>query len=140
MPAAIAIPLITAGASAGAGVYGAHKAASAAQGAAKTQSQAANAAAARTQAATQQALSMSSMLNQQGQEGLEPYAALGRGAGAALGHGLGLPSQPPPQTMAGMLPQAQPRMITIQAPNGQTKQLPENVARAFIQQGAKVVG
>ena len=134
MPAAVAIPLIIGAGQTVASLAGAKMASNSAKGAAKIQTDASNQAARRQDQATQQALG---------------YYQQSRGASNPARDRLGAmfnfqspqqqgaqPLQMGPHPMQG----GSQSMVTIQAPTGQTKQVPASQAQHYIQRGGKVVG
>lgn len=146
MPAAIAIPLITGAATAGAQVVGAKLASNAAQNAARTQSQAAD-----------RALAYQQQLQQQQRQDFTPYQQAGASAMGQLGRlanapqpvfnasapmgQLGLPPQQAPQPPQNFQQAGQNNqgMVKVQAPDGEIRQYPASAAQMLIARGAKLV-
>lgn len=159
MPAAVAIPLITAGVTTGATLYGVHKASQASDKAAKVQNDAAKYAADQTGAATTQSLNLQRDMFNRGQAELAPYTGLGRSAGSTLARMMGLPAmpayQPAPmlQAPAAQTPAAgnpfgqlmsQGRrtptgtdMTRLIAPDGSIEEVPTEQVDHFLSMGAR---
>lgn len=76
----------------------------------------------------------------------EPYRAAGQGATQTISHLLGLPAvtvAPPPPPPAYLSPSGGNQgsgMVTLRAPNGQTKQVPQAQADYYLSKGAQKVG
>lgn len=149
MPAAIAIPLITGAIGAGTAIAGAKIQSGAAKNAAKLQS-----------ASADKALAVNQGVYRDQQALMNPYVQGGQDAYARLfSQQFGTPYQPPAQApTAPQIPQGPPAgarpnpfqqamggqpaggMVTIQAPTGETRQVPREQAQMFVSRGGKVVG
>lgn len=57
-----------------------------------------------------------------------------------LGMPQGMPPQPVSRPMGGAMPPPQGRMVMVQAPTGETQQMPEAEAQRAVQAGARVIG
>lgn len=140
MPAAILIPSLI---GAGASVAGAALASNASKSAADTQAQSA-----------QKAQDYTNANFQQQQQNFAPYQAMGQKSLGFLGGATATPtgSQAPgfsgqtlgqmanPSTSSQTPTQPQTgQMVTIQAPDGTTKQMPMAQAQLFLSRGAKIV-
>jgi hypothetical protein len=146
---------ISAGAAAGASIYGAHKASGAAKDAAKQQQQSA-----------QQALALQREMYGQTRADLGPYREQGGQGLTALSALLGLPgpapassapvgptapvpsswhSMPPGATVTGhavprgTLPGTAPNFVTLRAPTGQLRAVPADQAAFYLARGASQV-
>lgn len=139
----------------GVGIYNAHKQASTAKDISQNQQATANANAQRIQQSGQQANAYAQQWQQAANQGAAPYISLGQGALTQLGGRLGVkPTASPPQPwqpvnlngnsygsmFGGGQAQPQMDMVTLRAPNGQTKQVPRADAQKYVQAGATVVG
>lgn len=146
MPAVLIPSLIGAGAS----LAGAKVASNASKNAARTQQQ-----------AGQQALQAQQQSYQQQRQDFAPYQQAGQ---QALGRLQGMAGQPAAQPAVGQLGngpmrQASPMgliaqaaapmggmlsqgggMVTVQAPDGSTRQMPQALAQQFVQKGARILG
>ena len=151
--------LATTAIGAGTGITNAIIQGNAAKSAAQTQAQAAQTAAAQQQAAIEKARQEAMPLYQQaqdtiarnqaqGQAALAPYAAQGQQGLTALSSFLGVPSggtaaaAPAGATMPLSAVAGQPQgggMVTLQAPNGQTQQVPASQAAFYLARGARRV-
>lgn len=157
MPAAIAIPLITGAIGAGTAIAGAKIQSGAAKNAAKLQS-----------ASADKALAVNQGVYRDQQALMNPYVQGGQDAYARLfSQQFGTPYQPQQAPQAPTGPQARPLgggpmgpvagarptpfqqamdgqpaggMVTIQAPTGETRQVPREQAQMFVSRGGKVVG
>lgn len=78
-----------------------------------------------------------------------PYRAAGQGATQTISHLLGLPDvtiAPPPPAPAYLSPSTSTSapqgtgLVTLRAPNGQTKQVPQAQADYYLSKGAQKVG
>lgn len=155
MPATVAIPLITAGASAATSLVGAKMASNASKKAAETQERAAGRAQVDTRRATGDALSYIDRMRSGGGVQAQPPASQSYLSGL-----LGIPRPQMPTNVPPMGggqygamfgapggapagPMAQPRgggLVMLEAPNGQRKQVPAEQAEHFISRGARRVG
>src|SRR3990167_3105885 len=148
MPAAIAIPALIGAAGS---VGGAVIASRGAKGAAKTQSTAANLAGRRQERATQDALRYieSRRTGQPVGAPTSPYPPGGSNLQAISRLSPTAPGRPPgpvqggpvnsaPLSIGGMLTQ-QGQLVTVQAPTGETKQVPAEQAQRYVSGGAKVL-
>ena len=145
MPAAIALPALIGAAGS---VGGAVIASRGAKGAAKTQSTAANVAGRRMQGATQDALRyIEARRTGQVVPPASPYPPGGSNLQAVSRLSPTAPGRPPgtvqgrPVNSAplsiGMPQQAQ--MVTVQAPTGETRQVPAEQAQRYVSRGARVI-
>ena len=147
MPAAIAIPALIGAAGS---VGGAVIASRGAKGAAKTQSTAANLAGRRQERATADALRYieSRRTGQPIGAPASPYPPGGANLDAVSRLSPTAPGRPPGPVQGGpvqtaplsigMPPQGQ--MVTVQAPTGETRQVPAQQAQYFVSRGGRVVG
>ena len=138
--------------SAGAAVGGAVIASKGAKGAAKTQSTAANRAGQRSERATQDAMRyIEARRTGQTAPQMSPYQQVGGSLEAVSRLAPTMPGRPPGPIQGGpvqsaplsigMAPGAAGgQLVTIQAPTGETKQVPAEQAARYLSQGARRVG
>lgn len=155
MPAAIAVPLIVGGATAGASIAGAKMASNAAKNAAKTQTAAADRSAQLQYDLGNKSLDMQRQMYEQGRADMAPWrntgqAALGQlssrmGLGGGMSLGGGAPAGQPPMgggmTLGGM-PQGgyqRPQMVRMVAPTGEQKEVPLAMVSHLEARGARRV-
>lgn len=161
MPAAIAIPLIMAGASAGTSLVAAKMGSNAAKNAAKTQQDTALGNVQRQQAASKDAMGFAQHYQDQANAGAQPFIGMGHPAMQQLGQQFGMPAsagQPAPWQpvgmspqspqwggmftggqMPGQAPQGQSDMVRMRAPNGTERAVPRAQVQRYLQRGAQVI-
>ena len=149
MPAPVAVPLLVGAVTSGATLYAAKKGADASRNAAATQTAAADRAGQLQYDLGMKSLDFQRQMWDQGQANMQPWMNMGRSALGALGAGMGLsgggapamggPSRMPSGGM-GQGGYSAPAMVMMQAPNGQSKQVPQAMVEHYKAMGARVVG
>jgi len=91
-------------------------------------------------AASDRAQAINEQVYRENQGKYAPYIQGGTGAFGQLTAGLGLPAYQAPPQAAPPPQQGGGGMVTLQAPNGQTRQVPQAQAGHFVSLGAKILG